>query len=205
MDFSLVSEARTMRPPSRSSIPRACRMGAAPNPATIGEDAPDTPGRVTGGRQLRILIVEDEVDIANAVKGVLVADGHAVDIVGDGAARPRVGLDVCLRPRDPRRRPSRSRRLRRCAALREPGSPGGDPDARPPSMTSQDRISRARQRRRRLPRQAVQHGRAAGSSPGPRSTPARGSRTEGRGRRPRARSSDARRLAGRAPDPPDSP
>lgn len=33
---------------------------------------------------LRILIVEDEVVIADAVKGVLAADGHAVDIEGDG-------------------------------------------------------------------------------------------------------------------------
>ncbi len=30
------------------------------------------------------MIVEDEVAIANAVKGALVADGHAVDAVGDG-------------------------------------------------------------------------------------------------------------------------
>jgi len=37
-----------------------------------------------GGRHLRILIVEDEVAIADAVKGVLVGDGHAADIVGDG-------------------------------------------------------------------------------------------------------------------------
>ena len=37
-----------------------------------------------GGRPLRILIVEDEVVIADAVKSVLVADGRAVDIVGDG-------------------------------------------------------------------------------------------------------------------------
>jgi len=37
-----------------------------------------------GGRHLRILIVEDEVAIADAVKTVLVGDGHAADIVGDG-------------------------------------------------------------------------------------------------------------------------
>ena len=36
------------------------------------------------GRQLRILVVEDEPAIANAVKGALAADGHAVDAVGDG-------------------------------------------------------------------------------------------------------------------------
>jgi two-component system OmpR family response regulator len=35
---------------------------------------------------VRILIVEDEADIAAAVKGALVGDGHAVDIVGDGQA-----------------------------------------------------------------------------------------------------------------------
>lgn len=35
---------------------------------------------------MRILIVEDEVDIADAVKGALAADGHAVDVVGDGRA-----------------------------------------------------------------------------------------------------------------------
>lgn len=33
---------------------------------------------------MRILIVEDEIDIAAAVKSVLAADGHAVDHVGDG-------------------------------------------------------------------------------------------------------------------------
>ena len=33
---------------------------------------------------MRILIVEDEVDIAEAVKGALAGDGHAVDAVGDG-------------------------------------------------------------------------------------------------------------------------
>ena len=38
---------------------------------------------------MRILIVEDEVAIAEAVKGALVSDGHAVDIVGDG----QVALD----------------------------------------------------------------------------------------------------------------
>ena len=46
------------------------------------------PGRIRddkGGRTLRILVVEDEVAIADAVKGVLVADGHAVDTVGDGS------------------------------------------------------------------------------------------------------------------------
>src|SRR4029078_9539896 len=39
----------------------------------------------TGGAALRILVVEDEVAIADAVKGVLMADGHAVDTVGDGS------------------------------------------------------------------------------------------------------------------------
>jgi two-component system OmpR family response regulator len=38
----------------------------------------------SGGRPLRILIVEDEVAIADAVKRVLAADGHALDIVGNG-------------------------------------------------------------------------------------------------------------------------
>ncbi len=33
---------------------------------------------------MRILVVEDEIDIADAVKGALTADGHAVDAVGDG-------------------------------------------------------------------------------------------------------------------------
>ncbi|HJP89813.1 MAG TPA: response regulator transcription factor [Candidatus Limnocylindrales bacterium] len=33
---------------------------------------------------MRILVVEDEVAIAEAVKGVLTADGHAIDIEGDG-------------------------------------------------------------------------------------------------------------------------
>jgi two-component system OmpR family response regulator len=33
---------------------------------------------------MRILVVEDEVAIANAVKKALTADGHAVDTVGDG-------------------------------------------------------------------------------------------------------------------------
>lgn len=33
---------------------------------------------------MRILAVEDEIAIANAVKAALQADGHAVDVVGDG-------------------------------------------------------------------------------------------------------------------------
>jgi two-component system OmpR family response regulator len=37
-----------------------------------------------GGQPLRILIVEDEPAIADAVKGALTADGHAADAVGDG-------------------------------------------------------------------------------------------------------------------------
>jgi len=40
--------------------------------------------RGTEDDSLRILIVEDEVVIADAVKGVLAADGHAVDIEVDG-------------------------------------------------------------------------------------------------------------------------
>ena len=40
---------------------------------------------IPGGRPLRILIVEDEPAIAGAVKAALLADGHAVDVVGDGA------------------------------------------------------------------------------------------------------------------------
>src|SRR6476661_4659317 len=54
------------------------------NPTTIATDVPDRRDVAPGGRPLRILIVEDEVDIANALKGVLVADGHAVDMVEDG-------------------------------------------------------------------------------------------------------------------------
>lgn len=37
-----------------------------------------------GGRSLRILIVEDETPIAEAVKTALTADGNAADVVGDG-------------------------------------------------------------------------------------------------------------------------
>jgi two-component system OmpR family response regulator len=39
---------------------------------------------VDGGRSLRILIVEDETPIADAVKAALAADGHAADAIGDG-------------------------------------------------------------------------------------------------------------------------
>ena len=57
---------------------RSVRLEAA----TIGEiAADDARRRRPGGRQLRILIVEDVVAIADAVKGVLASDGHAVDIV----------------------------------------------------------------------------------------------------------------------------
>lgn len=38
----------------------------------------------SGGRTLKILIVEDEAAIGTAVKAALVADGHAADLVGDG-------------------------------------------------------------------------------------------------------------------------
>ena len=98
-------------------------IGPARKPATIATDAPDPRDMAAGGRQLRILIVEDEVDIANAVKGVLVADGHAVDIVGDGRqalewaaayAYDLVILDVVLPGLDG---------FSVCAALRDTGSP----------------------------------------------------------------------------------
>jgi DNA-binding response OmpR family regulator len=46
-------------------------------------------GAISGGRPLRILIVEDETAIAGAVKTALTADGHAADVVGDG----RLALD----------------------------------------------------------------------------------------------------------------
>ena len=37
-----------------------------------------------GGTTLRILIVEDEAAIADAVRVALAADGHAADVVQDG-------------------------------------------------------------------------------------------------------------------------
>jgi two-component system OmpR family response regulator len=47
--------------------------------------APDSCGTMAhGGRALRILIVEDEPTIADALKGALAAAGHAADAVGDG-------------------------------------------------------------------------------------------------------------------------
>jgi two-component system OmpR family response regulator len=56
---------------------------------TMGLRSPEmTPGRIRDDkrrRTLRILVVEDEVAIADAVRGVLVADGHAVDAVSDGS------------------------------------------------------------------------------------------------------------------------
>jgi two-component system OmpR family response regulator len=93
------------------------------NPATIATDVPDRRDVAPGGRPLRILIVEDEVDIANALKAVLVADGHAVDMVGDGRhalewtvsySYDLVILDVILPGLDG---------FAVCSALRERGSP----------------------------------------------------------------------------------
>ncbi len=52
--------------------------------ATIEGNAPPNWWRGVEDDDLRILIVEDEVVIADAVKDVLAADGHAVDIEGDG-------------------------------------------------------------------------------------------------------------------------
>src|SRR2546428_6846500 len=37
-----------------------------------------------GGPAVRILVVEDESAISEAVRGALTADGHAVDVVADG-------------------------------------------------------------------------------------------------------------------------
>lgn len=73
---------------------------------------------------LRILIVEDEIAIAEAVKGVLAADGHAVDIEADGGqvleligayAYDLVVLDVILPGMDG---------FALCSALRRSGFPG---------------------------------------------------------------------------------
>jgi two-component system OmpR family response regulator len=93
------------------------------NRATIDALARPLRGAAPGGRQLRILIVEDEVVIADAVKAVLVADGHAVDIVVDGLlalewaltyAYDLVILDVILPGMDG---------FSVCAELRRTGSP----------------------------------------------------------------------------------
>jgi two-component system OmpR family response regulator len=108
---------------SRHRSGSTARVDADPKPATIAADVPDPRDVAPGGRPLRILIVEDEVDIANALKGVLVVDGHAVDMVEDGRhalewaasyAYDLVILDVVLPGLDG---------FSVCAALRERGSP----------------------------------------------------------------------------------
>ena len=77
-----------------------------------------------GGRSLRLLIVEDETTIAEAIKTALTADGNAADIVGDGAAALAwtetypydvVILDVILPGIDG---------FATCSALRRKGFPG---------------------------------------------------------------------------------
>jgi DNA-binding response OmpR family regulator len=70
--------ARTGRP-ADSSGPTSCRDratigGAARRPRRLDPEDP----------RLRILIVEDQAAIAEAVKTALAADGHAPDIVGNG-------------------------------------------------------------------------------------------------------------------------
>ena len=49
-----------------------------------GDRVGNRPGDRHGGLHLRILIVEDEPAIANAVKAALTTEGHAADVVGDG-------------------------------------------------------------------------------------------------------------------------
>ena len=98
----------------RHRNPAARRRAAGsvqPNPATIADGVPDPPDMSPGGRPLRILIVEDEPAIAGAVKAVLVTDGHAVDIVGDGGEALDWAATLPVRPRAPRRHPARARRL----------------------------------------------------------------------------------------------
>lgn len=60
------------------------RPGPSVQPGTLYDGVPGPTAPPFGGRPLRILIVEDEAVIAAAVERALTADGHAVDVVGDG-------------------------------------------------------------------------------------------------------------------------
>jgi two-component system OmpR family response regulator len=105
----------------RSSV----RPSRDPGFSWICDDRPDrvrlNPEARPGGRELRILIVEDELAIADAVKVALGADGHAADIISNGLqaldwaatyAYDLVILDVILPGLDG---------FATCSALREAG------------------------------------------------------------------------------------
>jgi len=79
------------RRPAGASTPGPGGPAATfPRPAVPSHPTPptrDRPTAVQGGRvALRILIVEDEKTIADAVRIALAADGNAVDVVGDGGS-----------------------------------------------------------------------------------------------------------------------
>ena len=134
----------------------------------------------TGGR---VLVVEDDADIADVLRRSLRNEGYEVRTSGDGVEAldvaagfvpdlvvldlglPRLdGVEVC-------------RRLR------------ADGDVPILMLTAraetEDRVDRPRQRRRRLPGQALRAPRAAGPDPRPAAPPPAARRRLARGRRPR--------------------
>ena len=150
---------------------------------------------MSSGDDMRILVVEDEADLASAVAAGLRREGYAVDVAADGAsALERIatapydvvcldlnlpdldGLEVCRRV-VLEARPRSRRRL---------GRPAPHPDAHRPRH---GRGSHRRPRRggRRLPREAVLARRAGGPRAGAHPARHRGHQRRAQLGRPRAR------------------
>ena len=156
---------------SCSSTAHACRPGAerSMRPPERTLRAPSRrrrlPGRIV---RVRLLVIEDEVRLADAVARGLRTEGFEVDVAHtgpDGLWRAREGTLRGDRARHPAARAERLRRVPRAARRRRPHA---GPDAHGEAGRAR-RGRGARARRRRLPAQAVQLRRprrpAAGADP----------------------------------------
>ena len=131
----------------------------------------------------RVLVVEDDAEIADVLRRSLRNEGYEVRTSADGVEALDVAagfvpdlvvLDLGLPRLDG---------VEVCRRLRAEGDvPILMLTAR---AETEDRVERPRQRRRRLPGQAVRAPGAAGADPGPAAPPAAARRRLARGRRPR--------------------
>ena len=94
-------------PPGESVI------GGPPPPPTLF--TPGFGGAAVPSPSVRLLVVEDEVDLAEALAQGLRQQGYAVDVAYDGADRPVAPGGEPLRPRLPRPEPARPSTVARCA------------------------------------------------------------------------------------------
>ena len=89
---------------------------------------------------MRLLVVEDEADLADAVAKGLRAEGYAVDVAYDGVRGPRQGRAQRLRPGLPRRHHAGHRRARGLPAPAAPDRTRPSPAPRVVLLTARDGV-----------------------------------------------------------------